>query len=129
MSGISPTTIPTRGMLIDGKLVGARDGALLPAENPATEEVIGEFPDASPEDVDQAVAAARHASAGWAATPWAERARLLREYASLLEENLEELARLDALDGGAWTYCDLNGAGSNSGLTFETSQLGTLTVP
>ena len=34
-----------------------------------------------------------------------------------------------SLDGGAWTYCDLNGAGSNSGLTFETTQLGALTVP
>ena len=27
-----------------------------------------------------------------------------------------------------WTYCDLNGAGSNAGLMFEMSQLGSLTV-
>jgi hypothetical protein len=34
-----------------------------------------------------------------------------------------------SLDGGAhWTYCDLDGAGSNSGLTFDTAQFGTLTV-
>lgn len=31
-------------------------------------------------------------------------------------------------DGILWTYCDLNGAGSNGGLTFETGQLGTATV-
>ncbi|MFO0661248.1 MAG: IPT/TIG domain-containing protein [Polyangiaceae bacterium] len=32
-------------------------------------------------------------------------------------------------DGGLnWTYCDTNGAGSNSGLTFESNQLGTMTV-
>src|ERR1700728_4891591 len=100
MSGTTPTTIPARGMLIDGKLVSASDGALLPSVNPTTEEAIGVFPDASPEDVDQAVGAARRASAEWAATPWEERAKLLREYAAILEDNLEELARLDALDGG-----------------------------
>ena len=31
-------------------------------------------------------------------------------------------------DGMSWTYCDLNGAGSNSGLSFETTQLPVLTV-
>jgi hypothetical protein len=32
-------------------------------------------------------------------------------------------------DGGLkWTYCDLNGAGSNAGLIFETTQLGVMTV-
>jgi hypothetical protein len=31
-------------------------------------------------------------------------------------------------DGTNWTYCDLNGAGSNPNLTFETTQLPTLTV-
>ncbi len=34
-----------------------------------------------------------------------------------------------SLDGGSsWTYCDTNGAGSNTGLTFEPAQLGTATV-
>lgn len=31
-------------------------------------------------------------------------------------------------NGLRWTYCDLDGAGSNAGLTFETSQLGIMTV-
>ena len=30
--------------------------------------------------------------------------------------------------GGTWTYCDTDGAGSNSGLTFEAINLGTMTV-
>jgi hypothetical protein len=30
-------------------------------------------------------------------------------------------------DGVNWTYCDSNGAGTNAGLTFETTALGTLT--
>lgn len=32
-------------------------------------------------------------------------------------------------DGGVrWTYCDVNGAGSGAGLTFESTQLGSMTV-
>ena len=33
-----------------------------------------------------------------------------------------------SFDGVQWTYCDLNGAGSNAGQSFEVSQLPTLTV-
>ena len=34
-----------------------------------------------------------------------------------------------SFDGGLnWTYCDLDGAGSNAGLAFESTQLGVLTV-
>ncbi len=33
-----------------------------------------------------------------------------------------------SFDGVNWTYCDLNGAGSDTGLTLDTSQLGVLTV-
>jgi len=33
-----------------------------------------------------------------------------------------------SLDGYNWTYCDLDGAGSNAGLSFDPAQLGTLTV-
>jgi hypothetical protein len=33
-----------------------------------------------------------------------------------------------SLDGVNWTYCDLDGAGSNAGLTFDPALLGALTV-
>lgn len=33
-----------------------------------------------------------------------------------------------SFDGFNWTYCDLDGAGSNAGLSFSNSQLPTLTV-
>ena len=33
-----------------------------------------------------------------------------------------------SLDGQSWTYCDLDGAGSNSGLSFDVTQLPVLTV-
>ena len=34
-----------------------------------------------------------------------------------------------SLDGGAtWTYCDLDGAGSNTGLSYDSLLLGEMTV-
>jgi uncharacterized protein YjdB len=33
-----------------------------------------------------------------------------------------------SIDGENWTYCDLDGAGSNAGLSFDPARLGTLTV-
>ena len=33
-----------------------------------------------------------------------------------------------SLDGVNWTYCDMDGAGSNGGMTFSSNQLGTMTV-
>lgn len=57
---------------------GARRKATGPGrirvENPATEETVGWVADSSAADVDAAIAAAREASAGWAALPAKERA-------------------------------------------------------
>jgi aldehyde dehydrogenase (NAD+) len=56
MSGL---TNPPPQMLIDGKLVEAGDQATYPIVNPATGEVIGQAPDATADDVDAAISAAR----------------------------------------------------------------------
>src|SRR5215211_9468970 len=63
--------------------------------NPATEENDAEVPAASAEDADRAVEAARRAFPGWRAVAPADRARLLRRLAGLVEEHGEELARLE----------------------------------
>jgi betaine-aldehyde dehydrogenase len=72
--------------------------------NPSTAEVIGSFAASSAEDVDRAVRAARAALPAWSTTPPSERAAALHRLASLAEGNLEELARLEAIDAGKpWT--------------------------
>ena len=72
--------------------------------NPATAEVIGTFAASSAADVDKAVRAARAALPGWASTPPSERSAILHRLASLAEANLDELARLEAIDAGKpWT--------------------------
>ena len=79
-------------MLIDGRLVPARGGRSYENLNPATEEVIGSAADATPDDMDAAIAAARRA---FDATEWSRdlafRARCLRQLHAALAKRREEL--------------------------------------
>jgi acyl-CoA reductase-like NAD-dependent aldehyde dehydrogenase len=68
--------------------------------NPATEEVVATVPAARPHDVDAAVGRAARAQAGWAALAPADRARLLRRFAAVVDDNIEELARLEVQEAG-----------------------------
>ncbi|GAA5009936.1 aldehyde dehydrogenase family protein [Streptomyces siamensis] len=68
--------------------------------NPATEEVVATVPAATAEDVDAAVARAAHAQTAWAALAPADRARLLRRFASAVDGHIEELARLEVREAG-----------------------------
>jgi len=67
---------------------------------PATGEVIAKIPDSDSHDISDAVFAARIAFESWSKTPAAERSRLLLKLADLIEENFEELARLESRDTG-----------------------------
>jgi acyl-CoA reductase-like NAD-dependent aldehyde dehydrogenase len=68
--------------------------------NPATEQPIAELEPAGVEELDEAVARARTAFAGWRAVGVADRARLLRRLASLVEDHAEELARIESQNVG-----------------------------
>src|ERR671916_2672706 len=86
-------------LLIRGELVEGA-GAPLAVENPATEETIAEVGSASPEQLDAAIAGAREAARGWAATPAVERAEVLHEVATRMRALTDELARALTLEGG-----------------------------
>ncbi|WP_043258994.1 aldehyde dehydrogenase family protein [Streptomyces prunicolor] len=62
--------------------------------DPADETVAGRAPVCSPEQLDQAVAAARAALPGWSATPFEERRKLVLAVADAVEAQLEPLKRL-----------------------------------
>jgi acyl-CoA reductase-like NAD-dependent aldehyde dehydrogenase len=68
--------------------------------NPATEEPIAEIEGAGVEETDAAVARAKDAFPSWRAVAPADRARLLRRLATLVEEHGEELARLESRNVG-----------------------------
>ncbi|QMT32605.1 aldehyde dehydrogenase family protein [Conchiformibius steedae] len=87
-------------LFINGKFVPAQKGGTIDVLNPANGTLITKIAAAEAEDVDIAVAAAKKAFPAWAATPAAERGRLLLKLADLIEEHAEELAQLESLDTG-----------------------------
>src|SRR5262245_1264946 len=79
-----------RGRLFGAQWRPAIVGSLDVLE-PATGAVITRVGNATAEDVRQAAAEARAAQPGWAATPYDQRAAILRKVAALMEENQGEL--------------------------------------
>ena len=79
--------------LIGGQWQGAASGKTFESRNPArTSDLIGSFPDSSPDDVDQAVQAARKAFASWSRMPAPQRGELLRKLGDVLTERKDDLA-------------------------------------
>ena len=68
--------------------------------NPATEEPIAELEQAGVEETDEAVARAKGAYAAWREVTPADRARLLRRVATLVEEHGEELGKIESRNVG-----------------------------
>ncbi|MDV7356755.1 aldehyde dehydrogenase [Rhodococcus oxybenzonivorans] len=88
-------------LLIDGKLVPG-SGATFDVINPATEEVLGAAADATPADMDVAIAAARRA---FDDTTWSRdhafRARCLRQLRDALLAHIEEFREITIAEVGA----------------------------
>ncbi|MBV9162708.1 MAG: aldehyde dehydrogenase family protein [Pseudonocardiales bacterium] len=86
---------------IGGQWVASRRGQRLLVINPATEQSIATVPEATGQDIESAVAAARAAFPAWAATPPHERAGHLRRLAVRLEARTDEIARTITAEMGA----------------------------
>src|SRR2546421_987586 len=68
--------------------------------NPATGETIAEVPRSTEQDVGRAVEAAKKALPEWLETTPAERAEVLLKLADLIDENAQELAKLESVNVG-----------------------------
>jgi acyl-CoA reductase-like NAD-dependent aldehyde dehydrogenase len=68
--------------------------------NPATEEVVAEVAPTSAADTDLAVDRAARAFETWRAVAPADRARLLRRFAAIVDEHRERLAHLEVTNSG-----------------------------
>jgi acyl-CoA reductase-like NAD-dependent aldehyde dehydrogenase len=98
----------TRAQLKPGKLLiggeWVQGSKTFETTNPATGEVLTEVVEATPREVDLAVAAARQAfddpKSAWRKMSASERGRLLWRLADLIEKNIDELAELETLDNG-----------------------------
>src|SRR5579862_964017 len=102
MIAATKTRISPGRLLIDGQWVeGAKHFDTI---NPATGEVLTRIVDASTEDVDRAVQAARRAfddrNGPWRKMSAGQRGQLLWRLADLVEKNIDELSELETLDNG-----------------------------
>ena len=79
--------------LIGGRRVPARSGKVFRNTNPATGEVLGEFPASGPEDVNDAVEAAANAYQSWRLTPAPKRAEILFRAGEIIRDRKEDLAK------------------------------------
>lgn len=100
-------------MLIGGQWVDAASGKTFQTANPATGEVLANVAEGEKEDIDRAVAAARKAfeNPDWRGMTPTAREKLVRRFAQLLEDHIDELSELETLDCGkpinASRYVDL----------------------
>ncbi|MGH2520990.1 MAG: gamma-aminobutyraldehyde dehydrogenase [Anaerolineales bacterium] len=91
-----------RKLWINGEWSDSRGGKMMAIENPATGEKIAEVVEASREDVDRAVQAARTAfyDGRWSKKTPGERSKALWKLADLIEAHAEELARTESENTG-----------------------------
>ncbi|MCU1354897.1 MAG: Betaine-aldehyde dehydrogenase [Acidimicrobiales bacterium] len=90
-------------LYIGGELVAPAGAGTIDVINPFTEEVAGRVPEATEEDVDKAVAAARHAfdHTDWSQRPVVERAEILSRASALIQARMDELTQLISTEMGS----------------------------
>ena len=102
----------TPSLVIDGRKV-AGDRGTLPVIDPALGEAFAECPNASPAQLDEAVAAAGRAFALWQHSSCEERRSLLEAIAARIEQNAPELAEIIVREQGkplALAHMEVGGA-------------------
>jgi succinate-semialdehyde dehydrogenase/glutarate-semialdehyde dehydrogenase len=93
-------TVRTLENFVGGDWIASTGESVRQIVSPVTGETLAEAPNASADDVDRAVAAAREAQPGWAALSAWERARICHAIADLITERREEFARELSLEQG-----------------------------
>jgi acyl-CoA reductase-like NAD-dependent aldehyde dehydrogenase len=98
---------------INGRYCSSHSTQCIDNINPATEQPLCRVPVGSPEDIDEAVRAARKSfdDGRWATLPPVRRAEVLFRFADLIVQHKEELALLDALEMGKPIRAALNDVG------------------
>jgi malonate-semialdehyde dehydrogenase (acetylating)/methylmalonate-semialdehyde dehydrogenase len=76
------------------------EGEMKAVVNPATQQTVARVPISTADELDQAVQAAKVAYEDWRRTPPLARARCLLRLRDLMEENFEELSRIQTMEHG-----------------------------
>ena len=85
---------------IDGEWIDSKTQEYVEIRNPARDTLLCVAPMASQDEVDAAVKAAQDAYQSWRNTPPVARARYLHRLIALLEENFDELSKVQTMEHG-----------------------------
>lgn len=99
---------PAISLFIDGKMVMSKTNHWRTLVNPATQEVIGRVPFATPDEVEAAVASSARAFETWRKTPIGARARIFLKYQELIRKHMKALAFILTTEQGK-TLADAEG--------------------
>ncbi|XP_030022562.2 probable methylmalonate-semialdehyde dehydrogenase [acylating], mitochondrial [Manduca sexta] len=83
---------PATKLYIDGQYVDSKTSNWIELTNPATNEVIGRVPEATKEELNAALEAAKRAYKSWSQTTVMTRQQLMFKFARILRENQSKLA-------------------------------------
>ena len=87
-------------LYIDGQFTKPVKGKYFDTINPANDEKISSVAEATNEDIDLAVKAARKAFNGWSKLSGKERGKYIFRIARLIQERAREFAVIESMDGG-----------------------------
>jgi len=87
-------------LFIDGKFISPVKNNYFDTIDPSTNKKIAKIAEATSEDVDNAVKAARKAFKNWSSLSGAERGKYIFRIARLIQERAREFAVIESLDGG-----------------------------
>ena len=93
---------------INGKLEVSQATLTFPVLNPATQELVVNVPQSTPEELQRAVEGAQEAFLKWREVPVQQRQRVFFKLQQLVRDNTETLAQLIILEGGK-TLADAKG--------------------
>lgn len=88
------------GLLINNQWINPPKAKTIPSNNPATGETLAQTTQAGQDEVNQAVAAARHAFNSWSKTPGVVRARYMYAIARNIQKHARLLSVLESMDNG-----------------------------
>ena len=95
-------------LFIGGQFIDGESNETLPVTDPATQDVLGDLPFATPQEIDRAVAHAQETFRTWREVPAPERARLMLRYQGLLKSHQDDIARILSRETGK-TFADAQG--------------------
>lgn len=97
---LADPTLFRQACYVDGAWIGARSGATLAVDNPATGEIVGTVPKLGAAETREAIEAADRALPAWRKKTARERGTILRTWYDLMLRHQDDLAKLMTVEQG-----------------------------